>query len=63
VYIADTDNNRVRKVTVSTGTISTIAGTGDDDISGDGGPATSAAVGEIYSVALDSLGRQPQLHA
>ena len=63
MYIADTDNYRVRKVTVPTDIISTIAGTGDDDISGDGGPATSAAVGEFFSVALDSSGRQPLLYA
>ena len=62
MYIADTNNRRVRKVTVSTGIISTIAGTGEYDHSGDGGQATSASIGEIYSVAVDSSGRQPPLH-
>jgi class 3 adenylate cyclase len=43
VYIADTLNNRVRRVTVD-GTISTIAGTGDQTFSGDGGAATNAGM-------------------
>ena len=38
VYIADTENNRVRRVSPG-GTITTIAGTGMQDFSGDGGPA------------------------
>src|SRR5262245_1986273 len=54
VFIADTANNRVRKVTPA-GIISTIAGTGTRGFSGDGGPATSAQLGP-QSVALDSAG-------
>ena len=42
VYIADTWNHCVRMITVSTGIISTIAGTGSQGYSGDGGAATSA---------------------
>ena len=57
VYIADSGNNRVRKVTVSTGTITTIAGTGSASYSGDGGAATSAGLYEPRGVALDSSGR------
>jgi hypothetical protein len=38
-YIADTNNNRVRKVTVATGIITTIAGNGTAGFSGDGGTA------------------------
>jgi hypothetical protein len=41
VFIADTGNQRVRKVTPG-GTIGTVAGTGTAGFSGDGGPATSA---------------------
>ena len=41
VYISDTGNRRVRKVTTD-GTIQTIAGTGDGSMSGDGGPALQA---------------------
>ena len=58
VYIADTSNNRIRKVTVSTGIITTIAGTGTQSYSGDGGAATSATLGYPIGVALDSAGRQ-----
>ena len=56
VYIADRDNNRVRKVTISTGIITTFAGTGASSYSGDNGPATSAALRSPYAVAVDSAG-------
>lgn len=63
LYIADTGNNVIRKVTPS-GTISTIAGkyafvspTGPvGGYSGDGGPATSAQLSSPYSVAVDVAG-------
>ena len=55
VYIGDKENYRVRKVTVSTGIISTIAGTGVYSFSGDGGPATSATL-RPFDLALDSAG-------
>ena len=57
VYIADSYNNRIRKVTVSTGIISTFAGTGSKSYSGDNGPATSAALNYPEGVALDSSGK------
>jgi len=56
VYIADKNNNRIRKVTVSTDIITTIAGTGAQSYSGDGGAATSAALYFPYGVALDASG-------
>jgi len=56
VYIADTYNHRVRKVAVSTGIITTIAGTGTASYSGDNGLATSAAVYYPNGIALDSSG-------
>ena len=56
VYIADEYNQRIRKVTVSTGIITTVAGTGTTSYSGDGGAATSAALNYPYGVALDSAG-------
>ncbi len=57
MYIADWYNNRIRKVTVSTGIITTIAGTGDYDYSGDNGPATSAKLRGPVGVATDASGR------
>ncbi len=56
VYIADNGNHRIRKVTVSTGIITTYAGTGSTTFSGDGGAATSAALYRPSGVALDSTG-------
>ncbi len=56
MYIADTCNHRIRKVTVSTGIITTIAGTGTASYSGDAGPATSATLNYPFGVTLDSTG-------
>ena len=56
IYIADEFNSRIRKVTVSTGIITTIAGTGTSSYSGDNGPATSATLYDPKDVALDSAG-------
>ena len=58
VYIADSHNHRIRKVTISTGIITTFAGTGTMSYSGDNGPATSATLNNPSGVALDSAGRQ-----
>ncbi len=49
-------NSRIRKVTVSTGIIATIAGTGTGSYSGDNGQATSATLYRSYGVTLDSAG-------
>ena len=54
LYIADTDNHRIRKITA--GTISTIAGDGEELFAGDGGAATSAALDSPTGVAVDSSG-------
>ena len=62
VYIADTDNNRIRKVTISTGIITTIAGTGTSSYSGDGGEATSATLYYPYGVNVDSSGKAAVVH-
>jgi hypothetical protein len=48
--IADSNNNRVRKVS-STGTITTVAGKGTAGFSGDGGPALRAALNSVLGVS------------
>ncbi len=58
VYIGDTANHAIRKVTISTGIISTIAGSGSASYGGDGGPATSAGFNWPYGVAVDLSGIQ-----
>lgn len=55
MYIADYDNNVVRKVNTS-GIISTYAGTGTSGYSGDGGAAISANMNHPFGVAADSIG-------
>lgn len=52
LYIADYYNNAVRKVTASTGIITTIAGNGSFGFSGDGGSATYAALNNPKGVAV-----------
>jgi hypothetical protein len=56
VYIADHANHRIRKVTISTGIITTIAGTGTGGYSGDNGQATSAALYYPLGIGLDTAG-------
>jgi sugar lactone lactonase YvrE len=56
LYIADLGKNRIRKVDASTGMITTAAGNGSGGYSGDGGPATSAALAGPFGVAVDSGG-------
>jgi len=51
LYIADRDNNRIR-VLLNDGTISTVAGNGSAASTGDGGPATSAALNSPRSLAI-----------
>lgn len=55
VYIADTANNRIRKVDTN-GIITTVAGTGTYGYSGDGGPAVQAKIAFPEGVAVDALG-------
>ena len=55
VYVADGNNNRVRRIDAS-GTVSTIAGTGLQGASGDGGPATEAQLFNPSGIALDGNG-------
>jgi sugar lactone lactonase YvrE len=54
VFVADTLNNRVRRIDVKSGKVFAFAGTGRKGISGDGGPAATAEFGNIYCVAFDT---------
>jgi sugar lactone lactonase YvrE len=53
LYIADTDNERIRKVNTN-GIITTVAGNGTNLYTGDGGPATNASLSAPTGVALDA---------
>jgi uncharacterized protein (TIGR03437 family) len=55
LYIADSANQRIRRVTAS-GIITTVAGNGTADFSGDGGPATSAAFNGPAGIVVDAAG-------
>jgi uncharacterized protein (TIGR03437 family) len=57
LYIADTGNGRIRKVSAASGIITTIAGLGESSSdSGDGGPAANAQLSAIADVAVDGAG-------
>src|SRR5262249_16969908 len=55
LYIADTGNNRVRKVSPS-GTMTTVAGHGAPGFTGDGGLATAAELQRLSGVTVDTSG-------
>lgn len=56
LLIADSANNRIRKVVVSSGVISTVAGITGNGFSGDGGPATQAELNFPWGVTTDATG-------
>eukprot|EP01038_Epipyxis_sp_PR26KG_P010043 gene10043-13501_t len=56
LYIADTTNNRIRKVNLSTSIISTVCGTGLSTYNGDGMLATSTNIYGPTSVTTDTVG-------
>jgi len=55
LFIADTSNDRIRRVDAATGVITTVAGNGVYASTGNGGPATSASL-YSYAVAFDPSG-------
>ena len=55
LYMADEMNKRIRKID-SSGFITTVAGNGISGYSGDGGSATSAELGSVRGIAIDSSG-------
>ena len=56
LFIADTFNQRIRRVDAATGIITTVAGNGTFGFSGDGGLATDASLSRPTAAALDSAG-------
>ena len=55
LYISDNGNARIRRVTPA-GIISTVAGNGTQNFSGDGGPATSASLSGPGGIVVDTIG-------
>ncbi|MEY3416327.1 MAG: hypothetical protein RL060_438 [Bacteroidota bacterium] len=56
IYICDEFNNKIKKVTVSTGNMAVYAGTGTNGYSGDGAAATSAKINGPYACAFNAAG-------
>ncbi len=56
IYISDTGNQRIRKVDGASGNIETVAGDGSFNSTGDGGPATDAAISQPKGLAVDGSG-------
>lgn len=52
LYVTDTWNYRVRRFDLRTGASTVVAGTGEKAYGGDGGPATAASFGGIFSIAF-----------
>jgi sugar lactone lactonase YvrE len=56
LYVADTDNQRIRAIDLNSGLITTVAGNGTAGFSGDGGQATAASFSRPFGVAFDREG-------
>ena len=56
LYIADTDNHRVRAVDLATGVITTVVGNGDARFGGDGGAPAAASLQRPWGIAFDRAG-------
>ncbi len=56
LYITDSDNNRIRKVDLATGIITTVVGSGTAGYSGDGGPAEYAQIAYPTGMDMDQEG-------
>jgi DNA-binding beta-propeller fold protein YncE len=53
LFLADTGHNRVRRVDAATGIVTTIAGTGAKQLTGDGGPAIQAGLDGIACICFN----------
>jgi len=56
LYVADTDNHRIRVIDLSSGIISTFAGTGQAGFAGDGGSVQGASFSRPFGIAFDREG-------
>src|SRR5882762_5148243 len=56
LYFCDLDNQRIRRLDLATGRVTTIAGTGERGYRGDGGPAVHAALNMPHELRFDSKG-------
>ncbi len=56
IYITDNQNQRIRKVTASTGIITTVVGNGTIGYTGDGGAATAASLNYPGQISIDTTG-------
>jgi DNA-binding beta-propeller fold protein YncE len=56
LYIADSDNHRIRAVDLATGIITTVAGNGVAGFAGDGGPPLEASFARPFGIAFDAAG-------
>jgi len=56
VYVADSENHRVRRIAAATGAITTVAGNGVEGYAGDGGAATAASIDSPNGLAMDAAG-------
>jgi sugar lactone lactonase YvrE len=57
IFVADRLNRRVRRIDAASGTITTLAGTGEAAYGGDGGPAADAGLAEPNGLAFDAAER------
>jgi hypothetical protein len=56
LYISDGRNHTIRRIDKATGVITTVAGSGRQGYSGDGGPATAATLNNLYSLQVATNG-------
>ena len=56
LYTCEVENHRIWRLNLKTGQAEVIAGSGEQDYSGDGGPANKAAMNEPYEVRFDAEG-------
>jgi sugar lactone lactonase YvrE len=56
IFISDTGKHSIRRIDATTGIITTIAGTGDAGLEGDGGPALAAKLWSPYGITADANG-------